>query len=253
MASRLRFRSRDKADRPTPDAMTLAEHLAELRQRLVVSVLAFVAGATVAFIFYPQILHWLQEPYCRVAGRDHCGLYITAPLDGLSLRIKVAAYGGLFIASPVILWELWRFITPGLHKNERRYAMFFVGASLVLFTLGAVVAYITFPHALGFLDKVGGPSLHQIYDPNSYIGLIIALMMVFGLTFLFPVVLVALELVGVLTPARLSSWRRWAIVLIVVGAAIITPSGDPFSMLALAVPLYAFYEVSILLGKLLRR
>jgi len=253
MATRLRFRSRPRVDRPTPDAMTLAEHLAELRRRLVISVLAFVVGATVAFVFYPQILHWLQAPYCRVAGRRHCGLYITGPLDGLSLRVKVAAYGGLFLASPVILWELWRFITPGLHKNEKRYALAFVVSSLVLFSLGAVVAYVTFPHALGFLDKVGGPSLQEIYDPNKYIGLIIALMAVFGLTFLFPVVLVALELIGVLTPARLSSWRRWAIVLIVVGAAIITPSGDPFSMLALAVPLYGFYEVSILVGKLLRR
>jgi len=233
--------------------MTLAEHLAELRRRLVISVLAFVAGATVAFIFYPHILHWLQEPYCRVAGRRHCGLYITGPLDGLSLRVKVAAYGGLFIASPVILWELWRFITPGLRRNERRYALAFVVASLVLFSLGAVVAYYTFPHALGFLDKVGGPSLQAIYDPSKYIGLIIALMTVFGLTFLFPVVLVSLELVGALTPSRLSAWRRWAIVLIVVGAAIITPSGDPFSMLALAVPLYAFYEASILVGKLARR
>jgi len=253
MASRLRFRSRGKADRPRPDAMTLAEHLAELRRRLVISVLAFVVGATVAFIFYQQILNWLQEPYCRVAGSRHCGLYITGPLDGLSLRVKVAAYGGLFIASPVILWELWRFITPGLHKNEKRYAIPFVISALVLFGLGAVVAYLTFPHALGFLDKVGGPSLQEIYDPSKYIGLIIALMTVFGLTFLFPVILVALELVGVLTPRQLSSWRRWAIVLIVIGAAIITPSGDPFSMLALAVPLYAFYEVSILLGKLARR
>ncbi len=253
MAMRLRLRSRDKADRPTPEAMTLAEHLAELRRRLVISVVAFLVGATVAFVFYEQILHQLQAPYCKVAGRNHCGLYITGPLDGLSLRVKVAAYGGLFLASPVIFWELWRFITPGLHKREKRYAIPFVISAVVLFALGAVVAYLTFPHALGFLDKVGGPSLEQIYDPNKYIGLMIALMVVFGLTFLFPVVLVSLELAGVLSPARLSSWRRWAIVLITVGAAVITPSGDPFSMLALAVPLYVFYEVSIVLGKLLRR
>jgi sec-independent protein translocase protein TatC len=251
MAIRLRRRSGTRATRPTPDAMTLAEHLGELRRRLVTSVVAFLAGATIAFVAYPQILHWLQQPYCRVS--PHCSLYVTGPLDGLSLRIKLAAYVGLFLASPVLLWELWRFITPGLHPREKRYAVPFVLASLLLFSLGAVVAYFTFPHALAFLDRVGGPSLHQIYDPNKYLGLIVALMAVFGLTFLFPVVLVSLELVGVITPARLGSWRRWAIVLIVVGAAIITPSGDPFSMLALAVPLYAFYEVSILLGRILRR
>ncbi|HXX90646.1 MAG TPA: twin-arginine translocase subunit TatC [Acidimicrobiales bacterium] len=251
MATRLRLRSRDKPPRPSPDAMTLAEHLGELRRRLIISVVAFVVGATVAFVVYPQVLHWLQEPYCRVA--PHCGLYVTGPLDGLSLRIKLAAYVGLFLASPVILWELWRFITPGLHPREKRYAVPFVVTSVVLFAMGAVLAYFTFPHALRFLDNVGGPSLRQIYDPNKYLGLIVALMAVFGLTFLFPVVLVSLELAGVLTPARLASWRRWAIVLIVVGAAIVTPSGDPFSMLALAVPLYAFYEASILVGKLLRR
>ncbi|HLN40840.1 MAG TPA: twin-arginine translocase subunit TatC [Acidimicrobiales bacterium] len=233
--------------------MTLGEHLGELRRRVVVCVLAFAAAATVAFIVYPHILHFLQEPYCRVAGRRRCQLYVTGPLDGLSLRIKLATYGGLFLGSPVILWELWRFITPGLHRNEKRYAIPFVVASIVLFSVGAVLAFVTFPHALGFLQNIGGPTLKQIYDPNKYLGLIVALMTVFGLTFEFPVILVSLELVGVVSPAKLSSWRRWAIVLIVVFAAVITPSGDPFSMLALAVPLYLFYEVSIALGKLLRR
>jgi sec-independent protein translocase protein TatC len=253
MAMRLRLRRRDKEARPAPDAMTLGEHLGELRRRLIVSVVAFLIGATVAFVVYPQILHWLQEPYCRVAGVRHCGLYVTGPLDGLSLRIKLSAYVGLFLASPVVLWELWRFITPGLNPREKRYAVPFVVASIVLFSLGAILAYYMFPHALTFLGNVGGPSLQQIYDPNKYLGLIVALMAVFGLTFLFPVVLVSLELAGVVTPARLASWRRWALVLIVVGAAVFTPSGDPFSMLALALPLYLFYEASILLGKILRR
>jgi sec-independent protein translocase protein TatC len=233
--------------------MTLGEHLGELRRRVVISVLAFAAGAVVAFIVYPSILHFLQAPYCRVVGPKRCQLYVTGPLDGLSLRIKLSAYGGMFLASPVVLWQLWRFITPGLHRNEKRYAIPFVLSSILLFTLGAVLAFVSFPHALSFLDNVGGPSLRQIYDPNKYLALIVALMAVFGLTFEFPVILVSLELVGVVTPAKLASWRRWAIVLIVVFAAVITPSGDPFSMLALAVPLYIFYEASILLGKLLRR
>ncbi len=233
--------------------MTLGEHLAELRRRVVVSVVAFAVGATVAFIVYPHILHFLQAPYCRVAGPKHCQLYVTSPLDGLSLRIKLATYGGAFLASPVILWELWRFITPGLHRNEKRYAVPFIVSSIVLFAFGAFLAFVTFPHALQFLQNIGGPTLEQIYDPNKYLGLIVALMVVFGLTFEFPVILVSLELVGVLSPRQLSSWRRWAIVLIVVFAAVITPSGDPFSMMALAVPLYVFYEVSIVIGRFLRR
>ena len=233
--------------------MTLAEHLGELRRRIIFTLVAFAVAATVMWFLYPNVLHFLQSPYCRVAGRHNCHLYITDPLGGLTLRIKLSAYGGLFLASPVVLWELWRFITPGLHASEKRYAIPFVAASITLFAAGAVLAYVSFAHALRFLGSVGGPSLQQIYDPNKYLSLIVALMTVFGLTFEFPVILVSLELAGVVRPARLASWRRWAIVLIVVFAAVITPSGDPFSMLALAAPLYLFYELSILIGKLLRR
>ena len=253
MATRMRLPFRGRSSRATPNAMTLGEHLAELRRRVVVSLLAFAAGTVVAFVVYPHILHFLQEPYCRVAGPTKCKLYISDPLGGLALRVKIATYGGLFLASPVILWQVWRFITPGLYRNEKRYAVPFVACSILLFAGGAVLAYVSFPHALTFLGSVGGPGLQQIYDPNKYLGLIVALMAVFGLTFEFPVVLVSLELVGVLTPRRLSSWRRWAIVTIVVFAAVVTPSGDPFSMLALALPMYVFYEVSIVVGKLLRR
>jgi sec-independent protein translocase protein TatC len=237
--------------RARSDSMTVGGHLAELRRRVLVTGLVLVVTCTVAFVIYPQILHWLQAPYCSVSPR--CGLYVTGPLDGLTLRIHVAGYAGVFMASPVILWQAWRFVTPGLHRNEKRYAVPFVGASLLLFSAGASLALVSLPHALRFLGTVGGPTLQQIYDPNKYLGLVMALMAVFGITFEFPVVLVALELVGVVSPARLASWRRWAIVLIVTGAAVITPSGDPFSMLALAVPLYVFYEISIVLGKLLLR
>ncbi len=131
-----------------------------------------------------------------MAGPRHCQLFVTGPLDGLSLRIKLATYGGVFLGSPVILWELWRFITPGLHSNEKRYAIPFVVSSILLFVFGAYLAFVSFPHALQFLQSVGGPSLQQIYDPNKYLGLIVALMAVFGLTFEFPVILVSLELVG---------------------------------------------------------
>jgi sec-independent protein translocase protein TatC len=230
--------------RPTPDSMTLVEHLTELRRRVLV--------CAVAFVLYPWILSFLKHPYCQVAPH-RCGFYITAPLDGLALRVKIAAYGGLFLASPVLLWELWRFITPGLKKNEKKYAIPFIVASITLFALGCLVAYLTFPHALNFLDHIGGPSLTQIFDPNKYLSLIVLMMTIFGLTFEFPVLLVSLELAGVVTPKQLSSWRRWAIIVIVVVAGVITPSSDPFSMMALAVPLYVFYEFSIVIGKILNR
>jgi len=249
MAISLKRRSQAK---PSPDAMTLGEHIGELRRRVIVGTIAFVVAATIAFLFYNPILHWLKEPYCQVAP-GHCSFYITGPLDGLALRVKIAAYGGLFLASPVLLWELWRFITPGLKPNEKRYAIPFVIASICLFALGCTVAYLTFPHALGWLQHIGGPSLHEILDPTKYLGLIVLLMTVFGLTFEFPVLLVSLEIAGVLSPKKLSSWRRWAIVVIVVVAGVITPSSDPFSMMALAIPLYIFYELSIIIGKIIKR
>ena len=159
----------------------------------------------------------------------------------------------MVLASPVILFQIWRFVTPGLKARERRYAVPFVSAAFVLFILGALTAYVTLPHALGFLKSVGGPNLQAIYDPIPYLGLIILMMTLFGLTFQFPVVLVSLELARVVTPAKLLRSWRWAVIAITVVAAVATPSSDPFSMLALAVPLVAFYFISIGIGKLLGR
>jgi sec-independent protein translocase protein TatC len=237
--------------------MTLGEHLGELRRRLIISVAAFVVAAIVATVGYEHILHFLIDPLCNV---DHkrlasggCSLYVTNPLDGLSLRVKIAMFGGLVLASPIILYQVWRFVTPGLRASERRYAIPFVLAAFMLFLAGAATAYVVLPHALGFLKSVGGPDLQQIYDPIPYLGLIVLMMTLFGLTFEFPVVLVSLELAGVVTPARLLRSWRWAVIIITVVSAVATPSSDPFSMLALAVPLTAFYFISIAIGKLLGR
>jgi sec-independent protein translocase protein TatC len=233
--------------------MTLVEHLTELRNRLLVSVSTVAVGAIVVFVLFDQVLGALLAPYCHTVGPGHCSLYVTGPLDGLSIRVKVAAYGGIVLASPLLLWQLWRFIAPGLHPGEKRYAYPFVAASLVLFTGGAAVAFTVFPHSLQFLDTIGGPSLRQIYSPSSYVGLLLLMMAAFGITFELPVLLVFLQVAGVVTPSCLASWRRWAIVGLVAFAGIITPSSDPFSMLALAVPLLAFYELSILAGRLILR
>jgi sec-independent protein translocase protein TatC len=255
-----RLRARREGSRPTPDAMTLSEHLGELRRRLMISISMIVVGAIACYVFYNNILGFLREPYCKAVANvsvahhvaDVCpNFYITQPLQGFSLRLDVAAYGGILIALPVLIFQLWRFVTPGLKANEKKYALPFTAATAILFALGAFVAYLTFPHALRFLINVGGPHLSQILSPNSYIQLILLLMLAAGVTFEFPVVLVALELAGVLTPARLSKWRRWAIIGMVVFAAVVTPSSDPFSMLALAIPLLLFYEGSIIIGKMM--
>jgi sec-independent protein translocase protein TatC len=232
--------------------MTLTEHLGELRRRLIVAVAAFVVGGAIAALFYGWFLNLLQHPYCTASPR-HCQFYVTGPLDPLGLRIKLAAFGGLVLASPVILWEVWRFITPGLRRRERHYVVPFVTASVVLFLLGCVTAYVVFPHALHFLIAVGGSHLTEILSPNSYLSLILTMMVLFGLAFEFPVLLVALELVRVVSPAQLLRHWRWAVIGITTAAAVFTPSSDPFSMLALAVPLTAFYFAAIGIGKLAGR
>ena len=263
------FFTAKKKQKPTPDNMTLGEHLGELRRRVIISVIAFLVAATIAVFAYEPILHFLLHPLCSVdastahhtsAGNSFiqtsngtCNLFVTSPLDGLSLRVKIALFGGLVLSSPIILFQIWRFVTPGLKASERRYAIPFVLSAFVLFLAGAATAYITLPHALGWLKSVGGPNLQAIYDPIPYLGLILLMMTIFGLTFEFPVVLVSLELAHVVTPARLLKSWRWAIIIIVVVAAVFTPSSDPFSMFALAIPLTLFYFISIGIGKLLGR
>jgi len=234
--------------------MTIWEHLGELRHRLMVMIVAIFVGAVIFWFLYPYVLEFLRRPYCNiVTPGETCTLYATDLLEPLATRLKVSGYGGIMLAMPVILWQLWRFVTPGLYAHEKRYAIPFVSAALMLFAMGATVAYLTFGQALQFLTTIGGTSIEEIPSVGSFLTLIIYMMLAFGAGFEFPVFLVALQLVGVLTPEQLSSWRRMAAVVIVIVAAVITPSGDPISLLALAVPMYIFYEASILIGRLVLR
>lgn len=232
--------------------MTLAEHLAELRYRMLIAMGTVTLFAVLAFIFYPDVLKILQHPYCA-AIPNHCRFLVTNPLDGLTLRVKIGFFGGLLFASPVLLWQVWRFITPGLKARERRYAIPFVFASILFFAGGVAMAYFSFAHALSFLRSIGGNTLVTEYNPNQYLTLFLLMMFIFGLTFLFPVVLVALELARIVTPQALLKGWRYAVIVITIAAAVFTPSGDPLSMLALALPLVIFYFLAIAVGRLFHR
>jgi sec-independent protein translocase protein TatC len=234
--------------------MPLMEHLTELRDRIIKVVIAVVLGMLVAFLFYEPIFDVLIEPY-RDGNNNRSlsegNLVATDPLEGFGVRMKLALYGGIFLAMPVILWQLWRFITPALYPHEKKYAVPFIGSALVLFVAGAALAYVILVPTLQFLVEVGGPDVAPLYTASSYITLIVWMMLAFGVGFEFPVVIVALELLGIVTPRRLLSWWRPALVVIVVVAAVITPSGDPISMTALALPMALLYGISIGLGALL--
>ncbi len=238
--------------RKAASGMTLSEHLAEARYRSIVSLASIFVLGTVAFIFYPEILKVLQQPYCR-ATPQHCTFLVTNPLDGLTLRIKIGVFGGFLLSSPILFWQVWRFITPGLKAKERRYALPFVGSSILFFSGGVAVAFFIFGRAIKFLETIGGHSLVTAYNPNQYLSLFVLMMFIFGVTFEFPVVLVALELAGLVTPRQLLHGWRYALITITVVSAVVTPSSDPFSMLALAIPLTVFYFMAIGIGKLLHK
>jgi sec-independent protein translocase protein TatC len=241
-------------DRDPEGRMTIFEHLGELRRRLVISIVAVVVTGTVVFIFAPQIINWLIQFYNDSAPKGTPNKFIfTGPLDAFATRLKIATYGGIVLALPVWLWELWRFITPGLNPKEKKYAVPFILSSIVLFALGAGVALLTLEPALKFLLNIGGADLQPLLTADKYISLVSLMILAFGLSFEFPVILVFLLIAHVLTTRQLRSWRRYAAVIIVAFAAVITPSQDPYSLFMLAVPMYVFYEASIAIGRVLKR
>jgi sec-independent protein translocase protein TatC len=228
--------------------MTIWEHLAELRSRLIKTFVCVAAAAVLGWIVYPYVLEWLRTPYCDI--QPNCELLALDPLEPFTVRLKVAAYIGIALAMPMILYQVWRFVTPGLYPHEKRYALPFVLSSMVLFVFGAFLAYLTLNPALSFLNSLAGANIETQYSPEKYVTLILYMMLAFGAAFEFPVLLVALQLIGVLTPRQLLGWWRPALVVIAVVAAVITPSQDPISMLALILPMTILYFGSIGIGAL---
>ena len=233
--------------------MTVVEHLSELRRRIVTSIIAVTLAAIVCFIFSESIIKFLITYYRDATAGEKDALIFLGPLDAFLTRIKIATYGGIVLALPVWLFEMWRFITPGLNPKEKRYAIPFVFASIVLFGLGAFIAFLTLPKALEFLLDVGGSQLRPELTADKYLSFVSLMAVAFGVAFEFPVVLVFLLLARVLTTQQLRRWRRPAILIIVVFAAVITPSQDPYSLFFMAVPMYIFYETSIIIGRVLKR
>ena len=240
------------------EAMSMMDHLRELRMRLVRSVLAIGISTLVLLAFYDQLKNLLTRPYTDLCLRRpdfKCdgSLFSLGPLDGFSARMRVCLYGGLVLALPIILWQIWRFIVPALSKREKNYAVPFIGSSVLLFSVGCYLAYWTLDKALEFLISWSGEDVTQAYQITKYINLVVMMMLAFGVAFLSPVLLVFLQLVSVVTPKTLIKQWRYAVMGIFVAAAVITPSGDPISLLALAIPLTILYLIAVLVGWLLTR
>ena len=237
-----------------PDGqMSVVEHLTELRKRLMIS-LHRDRGRGDDLLHHRPRDHLVPGALLQDAtnGKRNA-LVFTGPLDAFATRLKIAMYGGIVLALPVWLYQLWRFITPGLNPKEKKYAIPFVAASIFLFLCGAVVAFLTLEPALAFLLNIGGSDLKPLLTADKYVSLVSLMIIAFGLSFEFPVILVFLLLANIISTAQLRAWRRYAAIGIVAFAAVITPSQDPFSLFAMAIPMYIFYECCIIIGRFLKR
>jgi sec-independent protein translocase protein TatC len=242
---------------PVAGQMTLVGHLTELRSRLFRAVLALTFGAIVGYIVFPQFLQLLLEPYCTALDalrpEANCSLVALRPLEPFSVRIKTSLVLGLIVGGPVIFYQLWRFITPGLTRRERRYALPFVALSQIMFMLGMAFAYLIIPQGLRILLSLGGPDIEAFLSAQEYLSFFLRMSVAFGLVFEFPLILIFLALVGVVRASMLRRVRPYAIVGMVVAAAFITPTTDAVTLFFMAGPMLLFYELAIAAAWLIER
>jgi sec-independent protein translocase protein TatC len=235
-----------------PEArMPLVEHIFELRNRLAWSALAILAGTVVMWFFFNPVWDVLKAPYChlpqshRFSPGDECALFVTGIFEGFYIRLKVSLILGIVVSSPVWLYHLWAFIVPALRRKEKRWTLAFLAAAVPLFAAGGALAYVTLSKGLAFFLGVNAHGVFAIITVSSYLGFALAMLFVFGVSFEFPLVVVLLNFMGVLTYARLRSWWRQMTLGIFVFAAVITPSQDPFTMSALAIPMCVLYWIAV--------
>ncbi len=231
-------------------AMPLTEHLRELRSRLVKSGIAIGLGMVLGWIYYPQLFALLSAPFqgaveqAQAEGRD-VTLALTGVADPFVLQIQIAAVAGLVVSAPVWLYQLWRFVTPGLHRHERRWAIGFVAVATPLFFGGVLLAYTVLPLGLEVLLGFTPDNVENIVSVDRYLSFFIRTVLVFGVGFLLPLLVVVLNFAGLLTGKRLISWWRWIIIGIVLFAAVATPTGDPINLLLLAGPILLLVAIAV--------
>ncbi len=230
--------------------MTFLEHLEELRTRLIRILWAIAVGAAIGCYFSPEIFRWLMGPVLAALPETARKLHPTAVMEKFTVYLKVGLYAGIFLASPAILYQLWKFVAPALYQKEKRFVMPFVGVGTTFFLGGALFCYyVVLPAALSYLIGVGSGDDASWIEPwlsmSDQLTFVLALELAFGLIFEMPLIITALSMLGIVDGSWLAKHRRYAILLNTIAAAIITPTGDPLNLAIMAVPMCLMYEVGI--------
>jgi len=231
--------------------MTVIEHLEELRRVLIISLIAWGTATVIGFVLSQQVLDLILSPVRHVIGNQK--LIYGGPTDAVFLFFKVGLFTGFILASPIIIWQAWTFIAPGLRRNERRFAVAFVGSAVVLFGMGIGFAFLAMPIALRFLTSFGSTDLQYLPFADRYVTFVLILIAIFGITFELPLAMTMLGLVGIVSARFLSRNRIKFWIGIFVVANLLTPGVDPFTPMLLTTPLIILFEAGILVIRALRR
>jgi sec-independent protein translocase protein TatC len=233
--------------------MSVMDHLRELRHRVIMALLIIAVGAIAGWVFYDPILRFLEHPYCSVPAKHRfpgtegggCHLIYTQVLAGFTTRLKVSFIAGAVLTAPLWLYQIWAFVTPGLRRNERKYTLWFIAASTALFAAGVALAYFVLAKGLRVLLGVAGSGTQALLTVDSYLSFVTLMLVVFGASFELPLLVVMANLAGVLPARWLRKSQRLAIFLIFLFAAVATPTTDPFTMCAMAVPMVLLFEGAV--------
>ncbi|MGS2586925.1 twin-arginine translocase subunit TatC [Streptomyces hebeiensis] len=250
------LKSAPKQEKDAEGRMPLAEHLRELRNRLLKSVLAILVITIIAAFFYKELIAFLMDPILHSVGcvdgslkqknGEPCAdMTVNGLISPFSIALKVSLVAGLVLAAPVWLYQLWGFLAPGLHSHEKKYAMSFVGVGAPLFLAGAVLAYKILPQTATVLLGFTPENARNLLPLDEYLDLIVRMVIVFGLAFELPLLLVLLNFTGILSAKRLAGWWRGFVLGITIFSAFATPTGDPLTMLSLAAPIVVLYFAAL--------
>ncbi|WP_330451852.1 MULTISPECIES: twin-arginine translocase subunit TatC [unclassified Streptomyces] len=250
------LKSARKQEKDSEGRMPLADHLRELRNRLLIAVVAILVITSITAFFYQDLITFLIKPILESVGCAHgearqlngkpCAeMTVNGIVAPFSIALKVSLMAGVVISSPVWLYQLWAFLAPGLHKHEKRYALSFVGVGAPLFLAGATLAYVLMPQTASVLQEFTPDDTKPLLPVDEYLDFITRMVVVFGLAFELPLLLVLLNFTGILTAKRLASWWRWMVMGITIFAAVATPTGDPLTMITLAAPIVLLYYLAL--------